>query len=183
MTRRLLVMLFGLLSCLTPQLTLAQATQAYQPVRQVPAMADELYRNEKYGSARLQYEQIAQDWKLPLQIRDEAKLFSALCAARLQNADAIETLMKYISLHPESAALNVAYFELGRLQFNNNAYSEALSSFEKVETADFANEKLAEYLFKTGYCQFRALMPSRQLIIILILLIPKEGMMKRLQDS
>ena len=156
MTRRLLVMLFGLLSFLAPVLTMAQATQVYQPVRQVPAMADELYRNEKYGSARLQYEQIAQDGNLSLQIRDEAKLYSALCAARLQNADAIETLMKYIFLHPESAALNAAYFELGRLQFNNNAYSEALASFDKVETADFANEKLSEYLFKTGYCQFIA---------------------------
>ena len=156
MTRRLLVMLFGLLSFLAPVLTMAQATQVFQPVRQVPAMADELYRNEKYGSARLQYEQIAQDGRLPQQTREEARLFSALCAARLQNADAIETLIKYISLHPESAALNAAYFELGRLQFNNNAYSEALLSFEKIETADFTNEKLAEYLFKTGYCQFIA---------------------------
>jgi tetratricopeptide (TPR) repeat protein len=135
---------------------MAQATQVYQPVSHVPVMADELYRSEKYGSARIQYELIAQDSRQSLETRDEAKLFSTLCAARLQNADAIETLMKYIELHPESAALNAAYFELGRLQFNNSSYSEALASFEKIETADFTNEKLAEYLFKTGYCQFVA---------------------------
>ncbi|MDP4290691.1 MAG: tetratricopeptide repeat protein [Bacteroidota bacterium] len=156
MTRRLLVMFFGLMSFMMPILSLAQATQVFQPVRQVSAMADELYQNEKYGSARVQYEQIAQDSRQSLQIRDEARLFSALCAARLQNADAIETILKYISLHPESTALNAAYFELGRLQFNNNAYSEALQSFDKVETIDFTNEKLAEYLFKTGYCKFVA---------------------------
>jgi tetratricopeptide (TPR) repeat protein len=156
MTRRRLVMFFGFLCLLIPSLSMAQATQVYQPVRQVPAMADELYRNEKYGSARLQYEQIAQDNTQTPGVRDEARLFSALCAARLQNADAIETLIKYISLHPESAALNAAYFELGRLQFNNNAYSEALASFNKIETAGFTKEKMEEYLFKTGYCQFIA---------------------------
>jgi TolA-binding protein len=156
MTRRLLVILFGLLSFLMPSLLMAQATQVFQPVRQVPAMADELYRNEKYGAARVQYEQIAKDNSESPQTRDEARLYSALCAARLQNADAIETLTIYISNHPESAALNAAYFELGRLQFNNNEYSEALLSFEKLESADFNNEQLAEYMFKTGYCQFVA---------------------------
>jgi len=156
MTRRLLVMFFGLLSFLMPVRSMAQATAVFQPVRQVPLMAEELYRNEKYGSARVEYEKIAQDNRQSLQTRDEARLYTALCAARLQNADAIEILIKYISLHPESAALNAAYFELGRMQYANNAYSEALQSFNKVETGGFTNEMLTEYLFKTGYCQFIA---------------------------
>ena len=156
MTRRLLVMFFWLLSFLMPVLTMAQATAIFQPIRQVPDMANELYKNEKYGSARVQYEQIAQDSRQTLHTRDEARLYVALCAAKLQNADAIEILGKYISQHPESAALNVAYFEMGRMQFNNNAYSEALLSFEKTETGSFSSEMRTEYLFKTGYCQFVA---------------------------
>lgn len=156
MTKRLLVMFFWLLSCLMPILSLAQATAIFQPISQVPIMADELYQHEKYGSARVLYEQIAQDSRQSPQTRDEARLYTALCAAKLQNADAIEILGNYITQHPESAALNVAYFEMGRLQFNNNAYSEALLSFEKTETGGFSNEMRTEYLFKTGYCQFIA---------------------------
>ena len=156
MTRRLLVMFFWLLFSLMPVLSLAQSTAIFQPINQVPIMADELYQNEKYGSARVLYEQIALDSRQSLHTRDQARLYVALCAAKLQNADAIEILGAYIAQHPESAALNVAYFEMGRLQFNNNAYSEALTSFEKTETGGFSNEMRTEYLFKTGYCQFIA---------------------------
>ena len=156
MTRRLLVMFLGLLSFLMPIRSMAQATAVFQPVRQVSLMAEELYRNEKYGSARVQYEKIAQDNQQSLRAREEARLYTALCAAKLQNADAIDMLNRYISMHPESAALNAAYFELGKMQFANNAYSEALQNFDKVETGSFTNEMLAEYLFKTGYCQFIA---------------------------
>ncbi len=154
--RRYSILLFGLLIIILPVSTIAQATAVLQPTHQNRIIADELFQNKNFGAARIQFDQIAGNKKLSISERDEASLFTALCGARLQNADAITALRDYVNTHTESASLNTAFFELGRLYFNDNSYNEALISFEQVELNSLSNEQLAEYYFKTGYCQFKA---------------------------
>lgn len=153
--RRYSILIFGLLTILFPVSAMAQATTVLQPINQERIMANELFRNESMGAARIQFNLIADNKNYSSSEKEEAALFAALCGARLQNADAITTLRNFINTHSESAALNAAFFELGRLQFNDNSYSEALISLEQVEISSLNNEQLAEYYFKTGYCQFK----------------------------
>ena len=156
MMRRYSILLFGLLTIMLPVSTMAQATVVLQPTQQNRIMADELFSNENFSAARIQFDQIANKKDLSISERDEAALLAAICGAKLQNADAITSLHEYINAHSENASLNVAFFELGRLQFNDNSYSDALISFEQVEISSLNNDQLAEYYFKTGYCQFKA---------------------------
>ncbi|MGQ1786394.1 tetratricopeptide repeat protein [Saccharicrinis sp. GN24d3] len=115
----------------------------------------ELYRLNKFGSAREQFEKfIANSVRAGSNLISEAYYYRAICAKELENGDAQYLFEKFVMEHPESNRKAFAYFHLGDIQMNRKKYRQALRKFEDVKERKLDDETRYAYFFKKGYCHF-----------------------------
>ncbi|WP_066631152.1 tetratricopeptide repeat protein [Labilibacter marinus] len=115
----------------------------------------ELYRLNKFGSAREQFEKfIAQSVRAGSTLISEAYYYRAICAKELENGDAEFLFEQFVIEHPESNKKSYAYFHLGDMQMNRKKYKQALRDFAKVEERKLNDETWHAYTFKKSYCHF-----------------------------
>ncbi len=126
----------------------------YQPEKEFDK-ALELYRLNKFGSAREQFEKfIKNSVRGGSNLISEAYYYRALCAKELENGDAEYLFEQFAIEHPESGKRSYAFFHLGDMQMNRRKYRQALREFENVQEGKLDNETLYAYFFKRGYCHF-----------------------------
>jgi len=115
----------------------------------------ELFNKEKYTAAQqLFYKTINAIEDVQSEIRISAEYYAAICAIELYNNDAEYKLMKFIGNHPENSKVRLANFQLGKLQYRQKKYNDAIKTFETVDVYDLNTDELTEYYFKSGYCYF-----------------------------
>ena len=131
----------------------AQRTSIYSNPQATYDQAVDLFNKEKFGSAQILFDQLANGEKSNLQAGSE--YYAAMCAAQLFHPDATMRFEKFIESNPQNAQINLANFELGKLQLVNKDYRKALESFEKVDRFQFNEEQQDEYYFKSGYAYFK----------------------------
>jgi len=144
----ILALVFGLNIYSQKSLGFQQSEKAFEK-------AMELFKLNKYGSARDQFDKIIKN-----SVQGESNLYSeacyyqALCAKNLENGDAEFLFGKFILDFPENNKKSYAYFHLGDMKLNNKKFKQALREFENVEERKLDDEIVKEFQFKKGYCHF-----------------------------
>ncbi len=117
--------------------------------------AMELFRLNKYGSARDQFDKIIRN-SIPGGSNQyaEACYYQALCAKNLENGDAEYLFEKFIIDFPESNKRSYAYYHVGDMKLTNKKYKHAIRQFEEVNENMLDRETRQAYNFKKGYCHF-----------------------------
>lgn len=87
-------------------------------------------------------------------LRENAYYFEAVCALNLGNDDAESMFRRFIKEHPENPLAKVAYFQVGKSYFKQEKYQDALTWFDKVQSAELSGKENAEYKFDKGYSYF-----------------------------
>ncbi len=62
---------------------------------------------------------------------------------------------EFVKNHPTNSRRTIVNFQLGKLNYRNKKYRQALENFESVDLAELSNSEKAEYYFKSGYCFFK----------------------------
>lgn len=112
----------------------------------------ELFNKEKYGAAQQQFEQVYQNLHLNnSELKINSAYYIAICALALFNNDAEYLINQFILKYPYSSKINRAYFQLGKLQFRNKDYRNAIKSFNKVNLNSLSSVEKNEYYFKKAF--------------------------------
>ena len=84
-----------------------------------------------------------------------SRYYAALCALELFNRDAEYLLSEFVRESPESPKVKLAYFQLGRYNYQKKKWEKSLDWFAKVDMYDLSEDEIAEYHFKRGYAHFQ----------------------------
>lgn len=87
-------------------------------------------------------------------LKESARFYQAVCALELQDPDAEDQFLKYISDYPASAHAKAAYYQVGRSYFSKKDYPKAIEWFEKLEPHHLSGRENTEYRFKLAYSLF-----------------------------
>jgi TolA-binding protein len=117
--------------------------------------AQELFNKEKFGAAEQKFLNVVKATKGQIsELSAQSEYYAAMCALELFNSDAEYLVVQYIRNHPEHTRVYNAWYQLARFQFRNKKYTEAMSTFEKVDQYKLNDDEKNEYNFKNGYCAF-----------------------------
>ncbi len=137
-------------------LSKAQNTLNYIQEDRLLQKGAELYEKEKYERAQYYFAQIIDYYgDEHTDIKADAEYYSALCAIALFNRDAEDRIAEFIAKYPESPLTRWAYYEMGKFQYRQKAYEDAIVYFEKVWKQHLNAEQKAEFYFKWGYSLFK----------------------------
>ena len=135
----------------------SQKTLAYTEIENKIKKGTELFNKKEYASAQKIFSDIIKEYpEENSDIKTDAEYYIAVCAIELYNKDASYLISKFIASHPESPRLNMAFFNMAKLQFREQHYKRAIKWFKKVDSYQLNNDELAEYYFKYGYSLFMA---------------------------
>lgn len=143
---------FSIFLLLSSLQAISQQTAIHDDPHSVYRTGLELFNKEKYAAAQIQFDEVIHQTNKYSDIRINAEYYRAICAVELFNEDAEYLLASFIKDHPSSAKIERAYFQLGRLQFRERSYRDALRSFLKVSRGVLSREERTEYNFKLGLC-------------------------------
>ena len=87
-------------------------------------------------------------------VKENAQYYEAFCALQLGNDDAESLVLKFSKDHPENPLTKLAFFEIGKLYFKEQKYTEALKWFDKVSAGELNGSENVEYKFRKGYSYF-----------------------------
>ncbi len=157
MHRKLLILLhITMLLLVAISFSYGQQTAIYDEPEARYRTGLELFENEKFGAAQKAFVEVAQAIKdINSLIYINARYYDAVCAFELQNEDAEYKLLSFIEDYPESASAQLAYFQLGNLQFRQANYTSAVKSFSKVDLSSLSQTEKTEYYFKKGFCYYK----------------------------
>jgi TolA-binding protein len=117
--------------------------------------AVELFEREKYTAARKLFDGVMD---AAADKRDFAysnsQYYVALCAIELNQPDAENLLMRFISDNPDNPKTPYANFRMARYHYNAKKYKKAVERFEMVSPGDLDKNQAAEYHFLLGHSYF-----------------------------
>ena len=135
----------------------AQETMGFNGEDNTYQTAMELYDKEKYAAAQEQFEMFLEERPDAANgTRANAHYYVAMCAMELFHEDAEYLLDRFISEHPENARVNTAYLEMGKYQYRQKQYGQAVSWFDRVEPGKLNSKQQDEFFFKQGYSYYQA---------------------------
>ncbi|OFX78641.1 MAG: hypothetical protein A2X12_08110 [Bacteroidetes bacterium GWE2_29_8] len=145
-------LIMTIISIILPLIGFSQKTDIYLKPYSDYNTAIDLYSKEKYGAAQNILEQLLSSNNS--YIKHNSSYYYSLCAANLQHPNADKLLQSFIVKFPESNHRKDVYFTLGKVQYNNKKYKEAIKAFKHIEAIDLNNDEISEYYFKLGYSYF-----------------------------
>ena len=156
------IVLIALLLLLITGNTRAQQTAVYDDPAAAYNTGLSLFNQELYGQASEAF----LDMDSGEEIRDDlmqvnADYYIAVCALELEHENGEYLLTEFIRDHPENTLVKRAYFQLGKYQFSNRKYANALKSFAEVEVPELNRDERTEYYYKKGYSQYKTNKASR----------------------
>jgi TolA-binding protein len=115
----------------------------------------ELFEKQKYGVAQKHFQNAINSYDdSNIEFKANAEFYSALCALELYNEDAEYMISRFIVERPENSKVNAAYFHMGKFQYRQKQYHQAITWFNKLNKDKLNEEELAEFYFKLGYSYF-----------------------------
>ena len=124
----------------TPVVISPQATDTFE-------QAMTLFEHHHYEAAQAMLEK----YKAHDPIGIEATYYSAICALRLGRNDGEAQLQHFITTYPHHRKTNWAYYELGNLYAQQQAYDHAIASYQKVDTTQLSPALYAALHYHWGY--------------------------------
>lgn len=117
----------------------------------------ELFSKQQYASAQKIFDKLV-DFENPVynDVSTDAEYYAAICALELFNPDAEYRIGRFIIRHPESPRVKMAHFQMGKYQYRDKNFHDAIYWFEKVNKYDLSSEELSEYYFKMAHSYFSA---------------------------
>ncbi len=116
----------------------------------------ELFEKQKYGVAQKHFQNAIESYgDLNIEFKANAEFYTALCAIELFNEDAEYMISKFIAEHPENSKVNAAYFHMGKFQYRQKQYHQAIKWFNELNKDKLNKEEKEELYFKLGYSYFR----------------------------
>ena len=141
--------IFLVLLCVLSNSLLAQKTMIYSYEDKDFRKGIDLFSKEKYGAAQDAFKLVIDHYKTATGlIKPDAEYYYAVCAVELLNPDAEFLCETFIEKYPESPRISYAHFNLGKYQYRENKYPEALKQFEKVDEKLLSKNDKSEFLFK-----------------------------------
>jgi len=114
-----------------------------------------LFKNEKYGSARLAFEAYAQHHQQSTSnLVAEAAFLEARCAQLLTNSDASTLYERFMQVYPESNKVAYCQYHLGEILADNGKFKPASRLFDKVDDNALDIQTRYACWFKRAYCLF-----------------------------
>lgn len=133
----------------------AQKSITHKSSNELWQSAMEMFRNKNYGGARHEFSDFIEMEKDAYSDRaTQADFYMAYCSIELFRPEAEEEMKSFLRNHPESNLKQSAYFQLGRQQYRNKKYKEALLWFNQVDVYALLKNERTEYQFKVGYAYF-----------------------------
>ena len=115
----------------------------------------ELFEKQKYGVAQKHFQNAIEYYgDLNIEFKANAEFYSALCAIELFNEDAEYMISKFIAEHPENSKVNTAYFHMGKFQYRQKQYHQAIKWLNELNRDKLNKEEKEELYFKLGYSYF-----------------------------
>jgi len=115
----------------------------------------ENFQNKNYGIARHEFKDFVEKQKMVSDRTAKAEFYMALCSIELFRPDAEEEMKTFIRKYPESNNIQMAYLQLGRQNYRNKKYKEALTWFEKIDAYQLERRDITEFHFKMAYSYFQ----------------------------
>jgi len=135
-----------------PQLMFAQQTMIYDDPEASYKTGLDLIEKKQFGAAQEKFHALMLDLPAGESVmRHEAQYFDALCDYKLDHPQAKEKFTEFIENYPDHSRTNLAWLNLGFINYNNRKYRPAIDAFEQVDPYLLAPEQLNEYLYKLGY--------------------------------
>lgn len=134
----------------------AQPVISRDDPRETLRTAMELFNAEKYGSAVNEFQKIYEMAEPGSIYAGEADYHIAASYLEMGNKNGRSMLEKYISEAPGSPRINNAYFRLGKADFDQKRYKQALVSFRKIDRYKLSGKEAEEYSFKSGFANLDA---------------------------
>lgn len=148
-------LIFSVLIALSANVV-AQESMIYSDPDLEYKMGLELFEKLKYGVAQKHFDNAILGYgDRNEEFRANSEYYSALCAIELHNQDAEYKISKFIAENPENSKVNAAFFHMGKFQYRQRKYRQAVYWFLKLNKDKLTEEELAEYHFKLGYSYFR----------------------------
>ena len=135
-----------------PLLMFGQQTIIYDDPDASYKMALDLVEKKQFGAAQEKFHELMIGLPAGESVmRLEAQYFDALCDYKLDHPQAKEKFTQFIESYPDHSRTNLAYFNLGLINYNNRKYRYAIEAFEQVDPYLLSPEQTNEYLYKLGY--------------------------------
>lgn len=115
--------------------------------------ATELFEKQKYGLSQKFFDDYLLSNSSNLMTTD-ADYYSALCSYELFNKNTEYKFKKIITENQESSRLKYTFLNMGKLQYREKKFKNAINWFEKVDPYFLLPDEKAEYYFKSGYSYF-----------------------------
>lgn len=148
--------LISLFFCISTTFSFAQQTEWYRLNRHYQ-QGLELLSNKKYVVAAEQFRKVensnGQGVEISL-LKENASYHEALCALELGNNDAENLFERFVNTYPNNANTRMAFYHLGRYEFDKKQYANAINWFKKTNASAFNTETGRDYRFKLAYAQF-----------------------------
>ncbi|MFT4525544.1 MAG: tetratricopeptide (TPR) repeat protein, partial [Bacteroidia bacterium] len=138
-----------------PMVGSAQKTEADNDVTASYKKGVELFSRKKFTLAQHEFAKAKDEIPSKTSILWEtARLYEAVSAVELFNADGEPLLGTWVADHPEHPEMVLADLNLGRYHFRKKKYSKAIKHLEKVDPHEISESDLEEFYFKRGYAYF-----------------------------
>ncbi len=116
-------------------------------------IAEELFLDRHYGSARQMYRQLGEEQTGNRAILD---FYDALSAAELENGDAPALVGGFVADYGVNAQAGEASLYLGKIYFRDGRFKDALSAFRKVNMGTLSRTGREELYFMMGYSSLKS---------------------------
>lgn len=136
---------------------LGQENAAFQQPGLDYRLADDLFRQRNFGSARQVYHDISGNLTIDdSEITTSAAFREAISAAELNNADAPAKISRFIETYPENALSGEANLYLGKIYFRDNKFKDAIKAFQGVNVSGLGKASREDLYFMVGYSQLKS---------------------------
>lgn len=110
-----------------------------------------LYINKAYAGAQKLFIKVAQKSDAQSNLKTNADYYDAMCAIKLNQANADEKVLSFVKNHPYSSKKEKAFLNVGNYYFANRKASHALKWYQKVNEKLLTNDDRNELNYKMGY--------------------------------
>ncbi|BDX38680.1 hypothetical protein CYCD_20350 [Tenuifilaceae bacterium CYCD] len=140
---------------LTINISQGQETQNYTEPDVVYRKALDLYNRGLYANSQKLFEEYIKISDRDVNhLKTESEFYRAMCAIELDNNDAEYLIGTFINNHPESQKIDLAYFAMGKMQYQQKKYTKSISWLSKIDKNGIDKDKQFEMQFILGYCYF-----------------------------
>ncbi len=113
--------------------------------------AKDLYSNRTYAGAQKLFAEVSKKADAQSNLKTDADYYDAMCAIKLNQANADEKVLDFVKKHPYSSKKEKAFFNVGNYYFANRKASHALKWYSKINVKRLNEEDINELNYKMGY--------------------------------